>query len=182
MLSSDRRSVSALTAAGVTLLLVSADAQTATCSRETLVLNAPETVVALEKAAQATKSGTPGVPFESFEPLPGPVSLCPRTIAHGWLGRAADREGSRLARLKAVTDSAPHSRQQAGQRKRGWIGRHPVLFGTLVGFGVGFLIGYLPGDDAVFDDFTAEFNGWVMGGVGAGTGAVVGAVVGASTK
>ena len=62
------------------------------------------------------------------------------------------------------------------------IGRHPVLFGTLIGFGGGFLIGYVPGDDGVFDDFTAGFNGLVLGGIGAGIGAGLGAIVGAATK
>jgi len=68
--------------------------------------------------------------------------------------------------------------QQPRQQQRlGWIGRHPVLFGTLVGFGGGFLIGYSRGDDGVFDDFTAEFNGLVLGGVGAGVGAMSGAIL-----
>ena len=69
--------------------------------------------------------------------------------------------------------------QQAAQ-SRGWIGRHPVVFGTLVGFGGGFLIGYLPGDDAVFNDGAAGFNGLVMGAVGSGIGAAIGVFVGAA--
>ena len=99
-----------------------------------------------------------------------------------WLERAVDREVLRPTRSTAFADSAVRARQQPGAQKRGWIGRHPVLFGALVGFGGGFLIGYLPGDDGVFDDFTAEFNGLVLGGIGAGTGAAVGAVVGASSR
>ena len=74
------------------------------------------------------------------------------------------------------SDSALLRVQQPEQQQRSWIGRHPLLFGTLVGFGAGFLIGYLPGDDGVFYDFTADFNGLVLGGVGAGVGALVGAV------
>jgi hypothetical protein len=69
------------------------------------------------------------------------------------------------------------SSQSVPSEPRTWIARHPVLFGTLVGFGTGFLIGYLPGDDGVFDDFVASFNGLVIGGIGAGAGAVVGYAV-----
>jgi hypothetical protein len=71
--------------------------------------------------------------------------------------------------------------QASTPRRRGWIARHPVFFGALVGFGTGFLIGYLPGDDGVFNDFTAGFNGWVTGGIGAGAGAAVGAMVAATS-
>jgi len=111
-----------------------------------------------------------------------PASRLPSTPVAGWLTRAASRELARLNLSAASAEPALLRVQQPGQRKRSWIGRHPVLFGTLVGFGGGFLIGYLPGDDGVFDDFTAGFNGWVLGGVGAGTGALVGAIVGAATK
>ena len=93
-----------------------------------------------------------------------------------WVQAAVAREGARL--MFTFPSRSPYlgARQQPRQ-KRGWIGRHPVLVGTLIGFGGGFLIGYLPGDDGVFDDFTAEFNGLVLGGVGAGVGAVSGAIL-----
>jgi hypothetical protein len=122
------------------------------------------------------------VSFESSDAVTGFASPRPTTMTRGWLERAADREVRRLKLSTAFADSALLVVQQPGPQKRSWIGRHPALFGALVGFGTGFLIGYLPGDDAVFDDFTAGFNGWVMGGLGAGTGAAVGAVVGASRK
>jgi hypothetical protein len=61
--------------------------------------------------------------------------------------------------------------------QRSWIKRHPVLFGTLVGFGSGFLIGVAAGDDAVIEDFTAPMNGWFLGAIGAGGGAVIGFVL-----
>jgi len=118
----------------------------------------------------------------------GPASRLPSTPAVGWLQRAATSlELARLNFSPASADSAlPRVQQpgvqQPGQRKRSWIGRHPALFGTLVGFGAGFLIGYLPGDDGVIDDFTAEANGLILAGVGAGTGALVGAIVGAARK
>jgi hypothetical protein len=100
----------------------------------------------------------------------------PDTHADGWLKRAVSREVSSMNLSGAFPAAALPRVQQARQQKRSWIRRHPVLFGTLVGFGAGFLIGYLPGDDGVFDDFTAEFNGLVLGGVGAGVGALFGAV------
>jgi hypothetical protein len=111
-----------------------------------------------------------------------PASRLPSTPAAGWLRRAASRELARVNLSAASAEPAWLRVRQPGQRKRSWIGRHPVLFGTLVGFGGGFLVGYLPGDDAVFYDFTAEFNGLVLGGVGAGAGALVGAIVGSGTK
>ena len=105
------------------------------------------------------------------------VSVSAERTAGAHLLRAASTE---LARIRVSGPSVEFSspRLQPAQ-SRSWIGRHPVIFGTLVGFGAGFLIGYLPGDDAVFDDFVAEFNGVVIGGVGAGIGAAIGAFVGA---
>ena len=94
----------------------------------------------------------------------------------GWLQRSVDREMARLTRARADS-TFEVVQQQPGPQKRNWIQRHPVLFGTLVGFGGGFLIGFLPGDDAVLDDFDASFNGLVVGGVGALAGAIVGEVV-----
>jgi hypothetical protein len=112
----------------------------------------------------------------------GRTHVVNKGLAAGQLDGPIAREAFRLTRPIAVGISVGRARQQPPQQKRSWIGRHPVIFGTLAGFGAGFLIGYLPGDDAVFDDFTAGFNGWVLGGVGGGTGAAIGAIVGASTK
>ena len=100
----------------------------------------------------------------------------PDALADGWLTRAVSRDLTTMSLAGGFPATGLRRVQQPGQQKRSWIGRHPVLFGTLVGFGAGFLVGYLPGDDGVFDDFTAEFNGLVLGGVGAGIGALVGAV------
>ena len=158
MLSSHQRWFRTLTAAAVALWPLSGVAQTIGGSFDELIPGAPDIVVAIEKTDPA-----------------------PTRMAPGWLERATDGKAPRLIRSTAFADSALRAVQQPAQQKRSWIGRHPVLFGALVGFGGGFLIGYLPGDDAVFDDFTAGFNGLVMGGIGAGTGAAVGAVV-AATK
>jgi hypothetical protein len=103
----------------------------------------------------------------------------------GWAQTTGDTDRAALRlRLSTIPANVTFQAAQApaAPRKRSWIGRHPVLFGALVGAGSGFLIGYLPGDDGVFYDFTAGFNGTVIGGVGALTGAVAGAIVGETTK
>lgn len=112
----------------------------------------------------------------SSDPVAARTGRVPDAPANGWLTRAVSRELASMNLSEADPDSALLRRQPPVAKKRSWIGRHPVLFGTLAGFGAGFLIGYLPGDDGVFDDFVAEFNGLVLGGVGAGVGALVGAV------
>ena len=63
--------------------------------------------------------------------------------------------------------------------EKGWIARHPVLFGTIVGFGAGFAVGYATGNDAARGDpssdyLTPEEKGLLFGGIGAGIGALVG--------
>ena len=105
MLSSDQRWFSSFAVAAVALLPVSAEAQTMGRSFEELVPSAAKPVVVIDKAAQETRSGAPEVSFESFEPLTGPVSLWPTTMARGWLERAVGREVSRLARSTAFADS-----------------------------------------------------------------------------
>jgi hypothetical protein len=104
-------------------------------------------------------------------PPPGPSAGADAPLA-----RSAHLEVARLTQTEAAARTPPVSQQPASRGS--WIARHPVLFGSLVGFGAGFLIGYLPGDDGVFYDFTAEFNGMVLGGAGAGAGALVGWAVG----
>jgi hypothetical protein len=64
-----------------------------------------------------------------------------------------------------------------GSAKGNWVKRHPILFGTLVGFGSGFVIGFAGGDDGVFYDFTALANGLFVGGIGAGGGASIGFII-----
>ncbi len=63
-----------------------------------------------------------------------------------------------------------NSMQSEVRESRGWIRRHPTLFGTLLGFGAGFAIGISQGDG---DDFSAEGLGLLYGGVGAGIGALI---------
>jgi hypothetical protein len=99
-----------------------------------------------------------------------------------WLHRSGIREPDRLFPSMRSLESMSMSAQQPAPRRRSWFGRHPILFGTLVGFGVGFFAGYLPGDDGVFYDFTAEFNGLVLGGAGAGAGAFIGYAINEAAK
>ncbi len=124
----------------------------------------------------------PAVSVGSSEPLMGPRDIWATIPAGGWLVRAAEREARRLTHPTVAGHSAARDRRQSVPQQRSWLRRHPVLFGTLAGFGAGYLIGYLPGDDGVFDDFVASFNGLIIGGIGAGTGAAIGAVAGASTQ
>jgi len=77
--------------------------------------------------------------------------------------------------------------QQNQPKERSWIGRHPVLSGTAVGFGAGFAYGYTTGDPAArncpgCDNLTPEAKGVLFGGIGAGIGAVAGFIVGAIRK
>ena len=88
-------------------------------------------------------------------------------------------EGGRRCRWDMLAPCrAPAVRPQSATSvgARSWIKRHPVLFGSIFGFGAGLLVGYGAGDDGVFDDFTAEFNGVLTGDIGAGIGAGVGAI------
>lgn len=117
----------------------------------------------------------------SSEPLLGRQGIR-ATIPGGELLARAEREVRGFRHPTASGDVVVRGRQQPAPQKSNWLRRHPVLFGTLAGFGAGYLIGHLPGDDGVFDDFVASFNGVIIGGIGAGTGAAIGAVVGASTK
>ena len=127
-------------------------------------------------------SGKPAIDVRMFGRHPDAANSLPldQSPARG-LRETLDRLASPRAGWNGPTRSwspMPLGRlQQSSQRQRSWIGRHPVLFGTAVGFGAGFLIGYLPGDDGVFEDQNAAFSGWVLGGVGAGVGALVGALV-----
>jgi hypothetical protein len=180
MRSSDRRRLYGLTAGVVALLPVAAEAQMRNRSSEELMPITGHIVVAIEKTIEQTRSEASKVSVESSGARHALVR--PPTAAGGWLEGAAGQEVHRLTRSTLLLDSALRSRQQPAPPKRSWIGRHPVLFGTLVGFGGGFLIGYVPGDDGVFDDYVASFNGLVMGGIGAGAGAAIGAAAGASTK
>lgn len=92
----------------------------------------------------------------------------------GPIHAATARESARLAALP----TAPRRQQQPPQ-KRSWPGRHPVLFGTLVGLGAGLGIeaAVIPGASggephSVYVPMFASFGA----GIGAVTGLIVSAV------
>jgi hypothetical protein len=138
-------------------------------------------VVAFLTVLRASVLASEG-PDDDRHAAPSPAAVSKHAAERGPIAKAAMVEVSRMTRAPRPARDGFTRRQSQAPRSRSWIGRHPAIFGALVGFGAGYLIGYLPGDDAVFDDFTAGFNGWVMGGVGAGVGAATGAIIGAIRK
>lgn len=91
----------------------------------------------------------------------------------GWFATARSQATENLSASSPWAKAASSMAQAQPGQQRSWIGRHPVLFGTLVGFGGGFLVGMAAGGD---DFANAEVYGLIVGGVGAGVGALVGAV------
>ena len=69
---------------------------------------------------------------------------------------------------------------QAGSQRRGWIARHPALFGALIGAGVG-AVSAVTLENELFcsgGDEDCVFYGGSRALIGAGVGAGVGALVG----
>jgi hypothetical protein len=61
----------------------------------------------------------------------------------------------------------------ADERHESWRKRHPVLTGTIIGFGVGFSIGIASGSGS---DYSAGTKGIVVGLMGAGVGALIASI------
>lgn len=143
-------------------------------------------VALLAMLVLATTAGAQTAPMHAARPAPHdghPLPVVSGSGAHPLSVAGRRAVGELVAEMSATREVARGlGTQTARTPRRSWAARHPVLLGSLVGFGTGFLIGYLPGDDGLFYDFTAEFNGMVMGGIGAGTGAAIGAIVDASRK
>lgn len=102
----------------------------------------------------------------------------------GALVESARREAARLARAPHG-ESARRSAQvrEPGNTERGWIGRHPVLVGALIGAGAG-AAASMTMDNELFcsgsdeDCLFYKGNRWMVGaGMGAGVGALVGLIV-----
>jgi hypothetical protein len=75
----------------------------------------------------------------------------------------------------------PLAFRQQQARKRSWPGRHPVLFGTLVGLGVGLGVeaAVIPGESGG-EPHSVYLP--IFGGLGAGIGSLVGLIVSAARR
>jgi len=85
---------------------------------------------------------------------------------------------STVRQLQPATESlVPTWTQTAPQEpKKSWIGRHPLLFGALVGLGVGCVAGaaQVGGSEDTVANALDEFACPVVGGIGAGIGTLAG--------
>jgi hypothetical protein len=98
------------------------------------------------------------------------------------LSEAIDREVRRLALSPDRPTGFPA--QQTGSQNRSWIGRHPALFGALVGAGAGAAASALMENELICsggDEDCLIYGGsriLVGAGIGAGIGSLVGFFVG----
>jgi hypothetical protein len=94
--------------------------------------------------------------------------------------------GRSLERLPMSSDTARLSAAQQTVQQRSWIGRHPVLFGALVGAGAGAGIGYALGQNCTGQEIepcsSKAGAAVVSAGLFAGGGALVGFLVDRATK
>jgi branched-subunit amino acid ABC-type transport system permease component len=99
-------------------------------------------------------------------------------VTPGPIAASASREAERFGRAMRSEPRRTPVAQPAPARK-GWIARHPALFGALVGFGAGCAVGgaRVGGSEDNFFNALDEFACPVVGGIGAGAGAIVGALV-----
>jgi hypothetical protein len=107
----------------------------------------------------------------------------------GHLRQSIAREATKLAAAHQTPAAAP---QTPPPEDKNWIVRHPVLTGTLIGFGGGFVIGaatchYPTAEGSSCSDYTYPGNarllgGLTIGGFGAAIGAGVGALAGALAR
>jgi hypothetical protein len=99
----------------------------------------------------------------------GTLRIPTRQFPTGIMREAVNRESVRLAGL-------PPALRQQQPRERSWPGRHPVLFGALVGMGVGLGVqaAVIPGESGG-EPHSAYLP--IFGGMGAGIGSLVGLIV-----
>jgi hypothetical protein len=104
----------------------------------------------------------------------GKIRIPALQLPTGLMREAVNGEYVRLAALPLAVNQ-----QQA--RERSWPGRHPVLFGTLVGLGVGLAVeaAVIPGASGG-EPHSVYIP--MFGGLGAGIGSLVGLIVSAARR
>jgi hypothetical protein len=125
--------------------------------------------VALLTSVLATPTGAFAQTPPTNDGRDGTTRMSTPQFPTGIIREAVIRESVRLAAL-------PPAVSQQQPRERGWPGRHPVLFGALVGVGVGLGVeaAVIPGESG------GEPHGVyvpIFAGMGAGIGSLVGLIV-----
>lgn len=94
------------------------------------------------------------------------------------IAATAAREIDRLVRSAQPVAQPSNQPQQPSQRK-GWIARHPKLFGGLIGFGAGCAVGAsrVGGSTDNFFNALDEFACPAVGGIGAAAGVLIGSLI-----
>jgi hypothetical protein len=82
-------------------------------------------------------------------------------------------EMDRIA-LSVVQNSQPNYDKAADKQHESWRQRHPIAFGSLVGFGVGFGSIVVLCAVSGTSDINLGMAGLFYGGIGAGVGALIG--------
>jgi len=196
MFTQPRRRILALSLPFVVALVsaVSAHAQTVATNFDELRLKvkAGDTIYVIEGSGEKRRARVlsciliQSVAFAAEQPK-GTVAVsasrdmsAPRQIPK--LGEAIDREVRRLV----LSPDSPNGLlvQQPGSRNRGWIGRHPALFGALVGAGAGAAASAMMENELICsggDEDCLIYGGsriLVGAGMGAGIGSLIGFLVG----
>jgi hypothetical protein len=132
-------------------------------------------LVALLIAVLSTPTGVFAQTQPTDDGRDGAIRIPALQFPTGMMREAVNRESVRLAAL-------PPALRQQHPRERSWPGRHPVLFGALVGLGVGLVVETLvmiPGESGG-EPHSANLP--IFGGMGGGIGSLVGLIVSAARR
>jgi hypothetical protein len=80
----------------------------------------------------------------------------------------------RIARAVVQDSQLRADDDQRSQEEKSWRQRHPVGFGSLLGFGIGFSFILVMAAGSGSTDYNVPLAGLFYGGIGAGIGAVIG--------